>query len=297
MREAEAQAGLDPRNISDPYAPYANPEDNASPYGEADGYGDPWSTSTQALPLVANASHLQRNEYDDDDERKSFHSRDFDVHSALTSNRDDAVSQFGGTESYAPSRNMFHNADVTAPLDKEALPGEIQEGETTEVVKESSARRRWVAFVWMLTFWMPSVFLTWFGRMKRLDVRQAWREKLALNIIIWFVCGCAIFIIAVLGLLICPTEHVFSTTELASHSYKLNPNNVYTSIRGEVFDLTEIAVNHLLTVGVVPSKSVLAYGGTSSTNIFPVQACIVNVSLAILPSNTYNCRLVHFAME
>ena len=104
-----------------------------------------------------------------------------------------------------------------------------------------------------------------------MDVRQAWREKLALNMIIWFVCACAVFVTAVLGDVICPTEHVFSTSELASHQVKFNPNSVYTSIRGEVFDLNQIAATHERVVGVVPEKSILQYGGAPADNIFPVQ--------------------------
>ncbi|KAF8546215.1 hypothetical protein OG21DRAFT_1491476 [Imleria badia] len=74
---------------------------------------------------------------------------------------------------------------------KEALGGEVMENETTEVVKETSARRRWGLLCWLLTWWIPLIFLKWFSQMKREDVRQAWREKLALNIIIWLprICG------------------------------------------------------------------------------------------------------------
>jgi chitin synthase len=110
--------------------------------------------------------------------------------------------------------------------------------------------------------------------MKRMDVRQAWREKLALNMLIWFMCSCAVFVIAVLGVVICPTEHVFSTSELASHSSTLSPNNVYTSIRGEVFDLTTIAATHQRIVTVVPTKAILKYGGVAADDIFPVQVCM-----------------------
>lgn len=105
--------------------------------------------------------------------------------------------------------------------------------------------------------------------MKRPDVRQAWREKLALNLLIWFCCGISIFIIAVLGLVICPAEHVFSQGELSSHDS--TASEVYTSIRGEVFDLAIVSANHLRTVSVVPTKSILEYGGTSADDIFPVQ--------------------------
>ena len=285
MRDAEAAAGV--ADAGDPYSPYPTTPDTRQHLQGAEGYGDAFAESSQALPLVENASPFQRADlYEDDyDDRKSFRSEDYDGHSRFTSAHDDVNSNFG-TESYAPSRNMFQNADRKGLLDKEALAGEIQDGETSEVVKESSARRRWVALCWILTFWVPNPLLTYLGRMKRLDVRQAWREKLALNILIWFVCGCAIFIIAVLGNVICPTEHVFSTSELQSHSTTSSPNSVYTSIRGEVFNLNQIAYIHSRVVSVVPTKSILKYGGVSSDNIFPVQ-----VSFPTLREGLYRCHL------
>lgn len=276
LRDAEAEAGLDPRALSDPYSPYASAVGNNGGGGEtspwAAGYGDAFDASTQALPLVAHASPFQRADlYDDYDENRSVRSDDYDARSRFTSQRDDSVSNFG-SESYAPSRNMFQDSSKKALIEKEALAGEIQEGETTEILRESSARRRWVALCWILTWWIPTPCLTWVGRMKRMDVRQAWREKLTLNLLIWFVCACTVFVIAVLGNLICPTEHVFSQSELASHSYTLNPDSVYTSIRGEVFDLTKVAANHERVISVVPTKNILkVYGGTSSDPIFPIQ--------------------------
>ncbi|KAF8438194.1 hypothetical protein L210DRAFT_3647176 [Boletus edulis BED1] len=260
LRNVEAEAGLDVRSIGDP----TPPDDYADPYNQI---------SSQAhVPLVANASPFQRgNLYEDDyEDRKSFRSDDFDNRSRLTSNQEETNSNYG-SESYAPSRNMFQNADKEGLIAKEALAGEIMENETTEVVKETSARRRWVLLCWLLTWWIPSIFLKWFGRMKREDVRQAWREKFALNVTIWFICACAVFVIAVLGVVICPTEHVFSTSELASHSFSNSANNVYTAIRGEVFDLTQVASTHQRVVSVIPTKSILQYGGQDATNLFPVQ--------------------------
>ena len=184
-----------------------------------------------------------------------------------------------GSESYAPSRNMYRNTDKQGIMEKEALAGEVQEGETMEVLKESSARRRlgWVALCWILTWWVPSLCLRYVGRIKRMDIRQAWREKLALNMLIWFICGCAIFVIAVLGVLVCLMEHVFNTSELASHcghSFTLSPNNAYTSVRGEVFDLSKVTQAHQR---VVQPKSILNYGGDSEAAdaIFPVQVCLL----------------------
>ncbi|EED77175.1 predicted protein [Postia placenta Mad-698-R] len=48
LRDAEAEAGLDPRGIGDPYAPYQTPGAE-SPY--EGGYNDPFGQSNQALPL------------------------------------------------------------------------------------------------------------------------------------------------------------------------------------------------------------------------------------------------------
>ncbi|CAK5267340.1 unnamed protein product [Mycena citricolor] len=301
--------------ISDPYAPYpATMTDSreASPFvGGA--YSDPYGTagpqgSSAALPLVSHASPFQRadlyeDEYGGFDERGSLRGggvadSDFDARSRYTS-ADDSASAFG-SESYAPSRNMFGGDTKGGTrggplLEKEALAGEIQEGETVEVLKESSARRRWVTLCWILTWWVPNPCLSYLGRMKREDVRQAWREKLALNLLIWFVCLCTAFVIVFLGKLICPTEHVFNSSELASHSYILNANNVYTSIRGEVFDLNTITELHQRSVSVVPSKTILkTYGGTSADSVFPVQVSALcngidgSVSPYVVLSSTNN---------
>ena len=67
-----------------------------------------------------------------------------------------------------------------------------------------------------------------------------------------------------------------STSELASHNVNNDPNNVYTSIRGEVFDLTEIAAVHTRRINVVPSKVILKYGGVAADDIFPVQVSFLS---------------------
>ena len=65
------------------------------------------------------------------------------MRSRLTSNQEDTNSNYG-SESYAPSRNMFQNADKEGLMAKEALVGEIMENEMTEVIMETSACCRWV---------------------------------------------------------------------------------------------------------------------------------------------------------
>ena len=80
-----------------------------------------------------------------------------ELHRQLTSNRKQTNSNYG-SEFHMPSRNMFQNVDKEGLITKEALAGEIMKDETTEVVKEMSARRCWV-----LTWWILSPFLKWFG--------------------------------------------------------------------------------------------------------------------------------------
>ncbi|KAG8895612.1 hypothetical protein FRB99_000429, partial [Tulasnella sp. 403] len=270
LRDAEIEAGMEPRTF-DPYAPY-NAGAPESPGGL--GHGDPFGQSSQALPLVANAQPFQRGGlevYEDEyDDHKSFRTDDYE--GSRYGGRDDAASNIG-SESYAPSRNMFQTSDAKKNLmEKEPLPGEVMEGEVAEEIKDTAARRRWVALCWMLTFWLPTPALTYIGRMKRMDIRQAWREKLAINIIIWFVCACATFVIVVLANLICPTQHVFNSSELAAHSTTGSfPNQLFTAVRGEVFDLTKLSDYHFARVPVVQKKTLQAYAGEDATALFPVQ--------------------------
>jgi chitin synthase len=91
----------------------------------------------------------------------------------------------------------------------------MEKGFLSEVVEEiptSSQRKRWMALVWLLTWYIPDFALRLFGpkKFKRKDVRTAWREKLAINYLIWFACATSIFIIAFFGNIICPTQNVYT---------------------------------------------------------------------------------------
>jgi chitin synthase len=261
----EEMENLDSKDVKlDPFSPYGR---DASPMNSpALLYDDPYNRndSTSALPLVQHAQLLRQDSPDDFDEPRAF------APSHMPSQFGDTASNVG-TEAYAPSRNMFRDFDNKGKTEKDVLDTEPTDGEIQEEYKESSARRRWVVLCWMLTWWIPSFMLSKLGGMKRQDVRQAWREKLTINLIIWFICGCTVFVIAIMGNLICPTQHVYSTSELQSHSYKNDPNSELIEIRGEVFDLTSFAPTHLTAVSVVPTKSVLQYGGLDASNLFPVQ--------------------------
>ena len=53
IRDEEAEAGLDPRGLDDPYAPYRIPNDDLEPSPWGNGYQEAFNNSNQALPLVS----------------------------------------------------------------------------------------------------------------------------------------------------------------------------------------------------------------------------------------------------
>ncbi|KAJ2370219.1 hypothetical protein IW150_004974, partial [Coemansia sp. RSA 2607] len=103
-------------------------------------------------------------------------------------------------------------------------------------VPATRARKLWVAFTWLCTWAVPSPLLTWCGRIKRRDQRMAWREKVALCMIIFWSCAFVVFWIVALGLILCPRQHVYSLAELTSHN---TAKDALIAVRGEVFDIKD----------------------------------------------------------
>jgi chitin synthase len=100
----------------------------------------------------------------------------------------------------------------------------------------TATRRMWIAFVWACTFWIPSPLLKWVGRMKRPDVRMAWREKVVLFGLIILLNAAIVFYIVAFGKLLCPNkDKVWNRVEVSQHQ---GENDYYVSHRGVVYDLT-----------------------------------------------------------
>ncbi|KAG2224722.1 hypothetical protein INT45_009037 [Circinella minor] len=143
----------------------------------------------------------------------------------------------------------------------------IEEEEPEEPEKVSSARKRWLGFVWFMTWWIPSKFLEWCGKMRRKDIRIAWREKFTLCMIIFLMAAFIIWFLVGFGRIVCPKQDIYSQSELQAHS---DGGDAYVAIRGEVFDLTKFAPRHYATE-VIPQDSILSYGGKDASNLFPLQ--------------------------
>ncbi|KAJ0416563.1 chitin synthase-domain-containing protein [Aspergillus carlsbadensis] len=190
--------------------------------------------------------------YGDESKQGSNASRDFDGRS------DAGLSAFN-------SGDMFRNLETREQMLEKGNEKQMEEVDELPV---SGSRKRWMALVWLLTFYIPTPAIRYIGRMKRKDVQVAWREKFAINLLIWLCCGIAIFIIVGFPMLICPTQHVFSAAELSSHDGK-DGHSAYTSIRGMVMNLGEFIPAHF--PGIVPDSALEKYAGKDSTALFPVQ--------------------------
>jgi hypothetical protein len=103
-------------------------------------------------------------------------------------------------------------------------------------VQTTPARRWWIRITWLLTWWIPSFLLSSIGGMKRADVRMAWREKLAIFMMIIGMCGIVLFYIIGFGLLLCPdSDKAWNPTELLQHA---GTNDYYAAIAGKVYDVS-----------------------------------------------------------
>ncbi|KAJ2145511.1 hypothetical protein IW136_000960 [Coemansia sp. RSA 678] len=148
--------------------------------------------------------------------------------------------------------------------------GHATQTEADEIPEEPATTKRkvWLAFVWLCTWLIPSFALTFCGRIKRRDQRIAWREKVALCLIIFWSCVFVIFWIVGLGLILCPRQHVYSSAELQSHN---TDSDALISVRGEVFDIKDFSHMNVDFKYLVDRN----YLGLDQSNTFPYQLSFV----------------------
>ncbi|KAI0441756.1 chitin synthase [Xylaria telfairii] len=216
--------------------------DGSTPGGEL-----PFGASKERLVSIGNTP-----QYSDKARGGYFGSGDIDTRSEA------GVSAFGGGD-------MFKNLDTREQMAERGNEKSLVE---VEEYRDSPSRKRWVFSVYLLTWFVPDFLIRWAGRMPRKDVRMAWREKLAINFIIWFSCLVAAFFIILFPMLICPKQYVFSTNELSNYDGK-DGHKAYVAIRGQVFDVTSYAPHHYPSY--IDTKKLTDYGGKDISALFPVQ--------------------------
>ncbi|KZS98103.1 glycosyltransferase family 2 protein [Sistotremastrum niveocremeum HHB9708] len=170
-------------------------------------------------------------------------------------------------------------------IQKTVAPGEVEE------VPTSRGRRNWVRFVWFMTWWIPSFLLSWIGRMKRPDIRMAWREKVTICMLIFLMCGIVIFYIIFFGRLLCPNfDKAWLPTEVAQHQ---GTNDFWVSVHGQVYDLSNFWKGQHSDIPAQPVSqgSMIQFAGQDLTDYFPpplTLACpgLVNdTTITVIPQN------------
>ncbi|BEJ14553.1 hypothetical protein CspHIS471_0403200 [Cutaneotrichosporon sp. HIS471] len=180
------------------------------------------------------------------------------------------------TYDHLPEAEKKTGANATS---RDAMGGFVtkeKKHHTTEVIATSRSRRWWIYITWMFTWWIPSFLLKSVGRMKRPDVRMAWREKVTICMMIFLVCGTIIFYIIGFGRILCPDmDKAWNRVELATHQ---GENDYYAAIAGNVYDFSKFwdtdhsDVKSLTTSGDV----MMQFAGMELTRYFPKplrQAC------------------------
>ncbi|PVU97135.1 hypothetical protein BB559_002140 [Furculomyces boomerangus] len=149
--------------------------------------------------------------------------------------------------------------------------------ETEDKTRSMTASRIvWLKVVNLLTWLIPTFAVAKFSASKRKDQQLAWREKLALCMIIFYCCGLVIFWIGGLGLLICPKQHVFSVPELRGYD---KPNEALINIRGEVFDISGYSHKGISFKYLIDRN----YFGKDLSYMFPFQLSYVCPGMGIDP--------------
>ncbi|KAH6600736.1 hypothetical protein BASA61_002244 [Batrachochytrium salamandrivorans] len=145
----------------------------------------------------------------------------------------------------APPVDAPVDAPVDVPLDKtEAIPVASDAPAETSTKKQplSTIRRNWLCCTWCLTWWIPSFLLRMCGKMSQPAVQLAWREKVALNIIILFMCCFLLFYIIGLGLIICPKTSALSQGEIEGRKDIHKP---IVSLYGNYYRIPDIIKSHV----------------------------------------------------
>ncbi|KAI4284180.1 MAG: hypothetical protein L6R38_001596 [Xanthoria sp. 2 TBL-2021] len=171
------------------------------------------------------------------------------------------------------------------------LDPEIGEPKSVHAEVITKSRRVWIGFVWALTWFIPSFLLRYVGRMKRPDVRFAWREKVVLMLIIFLLNATIIFYIAAFGRILCPMyDKVWNDQEVATHT---GDNDFYVSIHGKVYDITKFwKLPHSDMAPQVTAATMQPFAGMNLDPYFPpplTTACrglVTNEIVKLEPNNT-----------
>jgi len=147
-----------------------------------------------------------------------------------------------GTQSTVMTRRSLATASVPEP--------EItrREGAATE-------GRIWASFAWMITFFIPNKCIM----RNTKDAKQAWREKVALFVIM---VSCSVFFVGVFGfvpLLLCKEDSIFSMSDIW-----LQTGENWVVVHGIIYDVKDLIYRH--PGGV---DGIVDFLGKDASKVFP----------------------------
>ncbi|KAF9647836.1 P-loop containing nucleoside triphosphate hydrolase protein [Thelephora ganbajun] len=182
---------------------------------------------------------------------------------------DNPASSHGGWES---------DYDKEAPPPTPDPSGNVDGGmivkEATNAVEEvptSRTRRVWLWAVMACTFWIPGFCLRKVGRMKRPDIRLAWREKFTIFWLILLLNAIIIFYIVFFGRLLCPNyDKAWNLQQVSLHT---GETDRYVAIQGSVYDVTDFINGDHSDISGQPSNGQTTLDvlpGKDLTHYFPV---------------------------
>jgi chitin synthase len=162
-----------------------------------------------------------------------------------------------------------------------------------EEVPSTRTRRIWLWIVWATTWYIPSYLLKVIGRMKRPDVRLAWREKFTIFWLIFLANALIIFYIIGFGKLLCPQfDKAWLPKEVAQHT---ESNDWWAAVQGRVYDLTDfVHGDHSALLVGIPSNgpdTLEVLAGQDLTYYFPpplsraCQGLVESQDIFITPKN------------
>jgi chitin synthase len=142
----------------------------------------------------------------------------------------------------------------------------------------------------ILTFWAPDVFLSGVGGLKDKNVRQAWREKVSLCLIILMLCGAVGFATVGTERVLCPQDANSVTKFL-----RLNTTTGVLGVLGQVYNVTDVSssseVNLVGLSDAIPGQDITQYFQRDASDYSACSGLSFRVALDAPCSTTNPCTL------
>lgn len=147
----------------------------------------------------------------------------------------------------------------------------------------------WTIASRIATFWAPGVTLSSIGGLKDKNIRQAWREKVTLCLIILTLCGAVGFATVGTQRVLCPQNSSSTTAFL-----HLNTTGGVLGVRGQVYNVTDASSSEVDLIGLAdvdPGQDITQYFERSASDFSECSGLDFRVALDNPCSTTNPCVL------